>query len=248
MNKKRILVLMLCVVVLLLCILIGIRYVTVELGQEDKPTYTVNFYSDAGNLLLIDTVIEGETAAPPAVPDMTYGNVFKRWEQDFTHVNADMDVYPVTESADGRPNVFAIHSAYGKSGDSLVIPFQLCGDVCLCGFDLLVKYDPESLLLEGVLNEDGGLLYNTETPGEVYMNLVSTENIEADIDICWLKFKILTGDSAEVPLSVTISSIYELRDNESDESNDTALSSNEPSVAMQTPEYDLITGTVYVLQ
>ena len=66
-----------------------------------------------------------------------------------------------------KPNVFAMSGAYGKKDGSVIVPLQLTGDVLLSGFDIIIKYDADALALESVFNEDGGIVYNSEKPGEV---------------------------------------------------------------------------------
>lgn len=193
------------------------------------PTYTVTFYADDGSILFIDSVIEGDAAAPPIEPIMSYGNIFTKWDSDFSAVTEDTEIHPECRSVVGKPNVFALAGAYGRTEETVFVPFRLCGDVCLCGFDLTVTYDAEKLSLESVFDEDGGVVYNNETPGRVYINFAGIKDIEADVDICCFKFKVL-AEEGEIPVSVAMTSIY--AGNEDD--------------SMYIPEYELIPATVYV--
>ncbi len=195
------------------------------------PTYTVTFYADDGSILWIDTVPENGVATPPTEPEMTYGNVFFKWDSDFSSVTKDLEIHPECQSVAGKNNAFAMAGAYGKTGDSVIVPLKLCGDVCLCGFDLTVTYDPEKLQLESVFNEDGDIIYNDEIPGEIHLNFVSIQDVEADIDICSFKFKVL-AENGEIPVTSEMVSIYAGNDDDS----------------MYVPEYTLFPATVYVYQ
>ena len=197
----------------------------------DAEVYTVTFYSDDGSVLKTDSVLEGSAAEPPEIPVMTYGNVFRGWTSDFSSVTEDRDVYPEVESVQGKANAFVIPAAYGHQNGTVTVPFQLCGDVCLCGFDLTLEYDTEKLALEEIYNEDGALVYNTETPGQIHMNFVSVNNVEGDVDICWIRFRALS-EKGETPITVTINSIYAGDDDEE----------------MYIPEYTLMPGIVYLYQ
>ena len=208
-----------------------------ETGEEAEteaytgPTYTVTFYANDGSILWIDTVPESEAATPPAEPEMTYGNVFSKWDSDFTSVTKDLEIRPEWQSITGKKNVFALAGAYGKTGDDVFVPFKLCGDVCLCGFDLTVTYDPAKLQLESVFNEDGDIIYNDEMPGEIHLNFVSIKDVEADVDICSFKFKVL-AENGEIPVTASMTSIYAGNDDDS----------------MYVPDYELIPANVYVYQ
>lgn len=205
-------------------------------GDETEPytgpTYTVTFYSDDGSILWIDTVPENGTATPPVEPEMTYGNVFTKWNGSFTSVTEDLEIQPECLSLTGKKNAFVLPGAYGKTGDYVILPFKLSGDVCLCGFDLTVTYDPEKLQLESVFNEDGAIIYNDETPGVIRMNFVSIKDVEADVDICSFKFKVLAESYCEIPVTAKMTSIYAGNDDDS----------------MYVPEYELIPANVYVYQ
>lgn len=211
---------------------IGLPKSTNEAESEiNESAYTVTFYADDGSVLYIDTVKAGESATPPAEPQMTYGNVFMKWDKDFSTVSEAKEVFPECQSVKGKKNVFALEGAYGRKEETIVVPLQLCGDVCLCGFDLTVHYDADKLELESVFHEDGDVIFNDETPGEIYLNFASIENVKADVDICWFKFRII-ADSGEAPVFATMKSVYAW--NEDDE--------------MFVPEYELISANVYIYQ
>lgn len=194
-----------------------------------RPSYTVTFISDDGKILFIDSVEEGHTATPPSLPEMSYGNVFSKWTSDFSSVTKDIVVQPECQSVAGKTNVFAMASAYGKPGECVIVPFELCGVVCLCGFDLIVEYDPEQLALESVFDEDGDIFYNEGMPGQVFLNFVSVKDVESDVGICKFKFRILS-ESGELPVSVKMTSVYAGNEDE----------------AMYIPEYEIIPAKVFV--
>lgn len=200
-------------------------------SKVNESAYTVTFYADDSSVLCIDTVKAGESATPPAEPQMTYGNVFMKWDKDFSAISEVVKVFPECQSVTGKKNVFALESAYGRKEETIVVPFRLCGDVYLCGFDLTVHYDADKLELESVFHEDGDVIFNDETTGEIYLNFASIENVKADVDICWFKFRII-ADSGEVPVFVTMNSVYVGA--EDDE--------------MLVPEYELISANVYIYQ
>lgn len=195
------------------------------------PVYTVTFYSDNGTILKVDKVQEGETALPPVEPQMSYGSIFSGWKEDYSQVLEDREIHPECRSILGQPNVFALTGATGRTGEDTFVSLLLCGEVRLSGVDLLVSYDPEALQLQSVYNEDGGVVFNEEKPGEILINYVSTNNTIADVDLCSFKFRVLS-DPGETPLLLQINSIYANDEGKED--------------TLITPEYELVDAIVHI--
>ncbi len=244
MNKKK-----LWTMVLILAIVLALAIVWLiilnqpksssdnQAGQDknaNSELYTVTFYSNNGTILKIDSVEKGKAANPPATPQMLYGTVFQSWDAEISNVSKDLEVYPVCEDIKDKPNVFAVDGAYGKSGDTVIVPIRLCGEVCASAFDLTITYDSDALELLSV-TEDGAVLFNDETPGVIKLNYVSTENTVADVDICLLEFFVKSADG-KLPVTLEMHSIYACKD--------LLESKNDELYA---PEYSILNGTLCVL-
>lgn len=223
-QKKKLLIISLAIVI---CISIFIVFLIVMLNTNDE--FKVKFYSDDKSLLKIDTVTAGNSAIPPVNPEMTYGNIFSKWDTDFTSVSKNLEIYPVCNSVKGKNNVFAMPGVYGKANDSVMIPLSLCGDVILSGFDIAVEYDSDFLKLESVLNNDGNVIYNESIPGKVNINYTSVENTIADVDICFLKFQIIEN-KREIPVSIKMNKVYAFDKNGK----------------LYNPEYTIVNSNIYV--
>ena len=196
--------------------------------------YAVSFYSNNGTVLKVDYVDKHGCATPPAIPQMEYGTVFRSWDTDFSDVTGDLSVHPVCEEYRGKTNAFAIAGGYGKSGDTVTVPVTLCGDVCVAGFDATIIYDPEMLELLAV-NEDGAVICNTETPGQLRINYVSVENTQADVDVCLLEFRV-KAESGSAPVGMTVHSIYACKD---------TVASEDDSLYVQ--EATVLAGEVFII-
>ena len=207
-SKKTVIISCITIVCLIviaaLIILLGLK---AKQDPREAKTYNVTFYSDNNTVLKIDNVIEHHSATPPVQPEMTYGNIFVKWNEDFTNVISDLEVHPETKTVRSEKNVFALSGAYGTNDSEIVVPLQLCGDVLLSGFELKVVYHPEKLELQSVFNVDGGILLNDEEAGVVKINYVSIENTVSDVDICTFKFKI-KAETGEIPIKTNIISDY----------------------------------------
>ena len=175
-------------------------------GATNPGDYKVTFYANDGSILKIDYVDEGESATPPKQPQMVYGAVFCSWDKDFTQVTGDLEVRPIWEDVSEKANVLAVEGAYGTADGTVVVPVRLCGQVCVAGLDMTIRYDPEALELRSV-TEDGGVLYNDQKPGTIRLNYVSGENTEADVDLCYLEFAI-KSQPGEQPITLEIHDIY----------------------------------------
>ena len=206
-SKKAVIICITIVCLFVIAALIILLGSKAKQDSGDAKTYNVTFYSDNNTVLKIDNVIEHHSATPPVQPEMTYGNVFVKWNEDFTNVSSDLEVHPETKTVKSEKNVFALSGAYGTKGSDIVVPLQLCGDVLLSGFDLKVTYDSEKLELLSVFNVDGGVLLNDEEAGVVKINYVSIENTVSDVDICSFKFKI-KAETGEIPIITSVISAY----------------------------------------
>lgn len=199
---------------------------------DETATYTVTFYSNDGTVLKIDSVKEDSFATPPVNPVMTYGMVFKSWDTDFSKVTKDLEIHPVCEEIKGKPNVLAVQSRYSQKGGTVVVPIQLCGDVCVSGLDITVRYDQELLNLKAV-TEDKGVMFNDATPGIIKLNYVSTQNTVADVDVCYLQFYV-NATEGEIPITIEINGIYAFEDEDKTD-------------VLNVPESTVIDGKIYVV-
>lgn len=222
-NKLRLLSVVTFAVIIVFA---GILVEFFWLGAE----YEVNFYSIDNTILKSEQVKRKHSATVPNEPIMPDGFVFESWDKNFSSVTHDLDIHPICSETKGKPNAFALSGAYGKVNDYVFIPLILSGKVCVSGFELDLTYDSNVLKLESVLEEDGGLLYNSEAPGVIKMNFVSTNNTTADVNLCKLKFKII-GNADSTQISLKIGKIYQVNNDET----------------FIVPEYDVINSKVFVI-
>lgn len=226
MTKKKKNIVLVCIVICIVA-LIG---VAINFGLS-KKSYEVSFYSDDNTVIKVEEVPRNDSAEPPVTPQLSYGKLFSHWNTDFSKVKGKMDIKPVCEDFTGKPNVFAMSGAYGKKDSSVTVPLQLCGNVCLSGFDITVKFDPDVLELESVFNEDGGIVYNSEREGQIKINYVSTKNTLGDVDICCFKFKIKSDEKKETPIEISASKVCAVKDDEN----------------IYNVEYSIINSSVYII-
>ena len=205
---------------------------TLSIDSANPTQYTVTFYSNDGTVLKIDSVTENTSATPPVAPTMTYGTVFKSWDTDFSKVTKDLEIHPVCEEIQDKPNALVVQSRYSKKDGTVVVPIQLCGNVCVSGLDITIRYDKELLKLKAV-TEDKGVIFNDETPGIIKLNYVSTQNTVADVDICNLQFYV-NADKSEIPITIEINGIYAFEDQEKTDT-------------LFIPESTVIDGKVFVI-
>ncbi len=64
---------------------------------EKDTVFTVNFYNANGKVINSQQVAAGEAAVEPKEP-FAFGQVFQWWDEDYTCVVSDLDVYPMYES------------------------------------------------------------------------------------------------------------------------------------------------------
>lgn len=193
-------------VVILVFVILSVSGGAHSRGGSGK-TYTVTFYSMDGTVLSSDTVQRGGIAVPPEIPLMPYGQLFLKWDADFSNVKSDLEIHPVCEEFLGKKNVLAVSGAYGCQGEDIRVPLILAGDVELIGLDAKVSFDPQKVELVAVVDEDGDVMYNETQSGEVHFNYVSSSNTTTDVDILTLRFRVL-AESGEMPLNLQVESAY----------------------------------------
>ncbi len=231
MIRKRTTLIVLSILLAIVIIAVG---VVVVKNNDNKKECEVTFLSNDGTVLKVDVVTKGQSANPPVKPQMSYGTVFKSWDVDISRITSNVKVNSVCEDISKKENVFAIEGAYGKSDGTVIVPIRLCGDVCTSAFDLTINYDSDVLELTSV-KEDGGVIYNDETPGKINLNYVSVDNTTADVDICYLEFSIKSEIEQSV-ISLKMNKIYEYDKKAQDD-----------DVKMIVPKYTIVNGTVFVL-
>jgi len=192
--------------------------------------HKVVFYSADNSVMLIDEVGRKNAATPPVEPQMPEGLIFTSWDKDISSVRKDMDVHPICKDIKDIDNAFALAGAYGKPRENVIVPFVLSGNVCICGFDLTVRYDSEVLQLESVFDEDGAILYNADVPGEIRINYVSLGNTTGGVDLCKFKFTVI-GEADETEIKTEMVSIY---------------SENE-DLSLSKADFELVDSTVYII-
>ena len=206
-NKQKRTIVIICLAVLI-CAAIAVSLIFLSGRQNDSDagndrSFTVTFYSDDGSILKIESVLRHQSATPPVEPEISYGNVFVKWDAEFSDVTADIDVHPVVREVKAEKNAFVLSGAYGQKETDVIVPLQLCGEVLVSGFDIRIKYDPDALELLSVFNVDGGVVYNDSEAGVVILNYVSVENTTADVDICKFKFRV-RAQSGEFPITASV--------------------------------------------
>lgn len=185
-----------------------------ETSSAEAESYMVVFKNGNGEILGSETVPSGEIVAPPEIPELPYGEIFLRWDQVLDAITTDTTVQTVSESVLGKPNVFALSGGYVSVDSTVAIPFQLCGDVELCGFDVTIQYDPEVLEFVDFTDEDDAIISNCiPESGTIRINYLSTENTIGDVDCCDLLFRALKF-AEDTKLTITVNSIIALDENE----------------------------------
>lgn len=181
-----------------------------QADDSETATYIVTFYSNDGTVLKIDSVKENASATPPNAPAMTYGTIFCSWDTDFAKVTKDLEIYPIYEEIKEKPNVIAVPGRYSTENGTVVVPVQLCGDVCISGLDMTVRYDADLLALQSI-TEDGSVVMNDAIPGMIKLNYVSAENTVGDVDLCYLQFYV-NATEGEIPITIELNGIYAFKD------------------------------------
>lgn len=189
MKKKTILIIVICTFLMIVSIVI-IRSLFGETPVENGETYVVQFYDNKNTVLKKEEVQYGENAVSPYYNPNIPNQVFIGWDKSFNDVKEDLNIYPVMEDIFNEANV--IYSSYSCSnGEGVIqISFQITGNVNFCCLELEIDYDEKYLQYIAATNIDGDAIVNSKQ-GELYYVFACGENINGDVDLITLEFKVL---------------------------------------------------------
>lgn len=189
MKKKTILIIVICTFLMIVSIVI-IRSLSGETPVENGETYVVQFYDNKNTVLKKEEVQYGENAVSPYYNPNIPNQVFIGWDKSFNDVKEDLNIYPVMEDISNEANV--IYSSYSCSnGEGVIqISFQITGNVNFCCLELEIDYDEKYLQYIAATNIDGDAIVNLQQ-GKLYYVFACGENINGDVDLITLEFKVL---------------------------------------------------------
>ncbi|MBR6581388.1 MAG: hypothetical protein IKK66_08825 [Ruminococcus sp.] len=116
-------------------------------------------------------------------------------------------------------NVIYNNSVYvsNKGSCEFVLPVVIGGITDFAVMDLEISYDSEMLELIEVTSDDSDVMYNhIKEEDKILINFVSIENVNADVNLCNLKFKVLPNNKNVTALSYNVTDIAAWSEDESD--------------------------------
>ncbi|MDC7243600.1 MAG: hypothetical protein PQJ44_06655, partial [Sphaerochaetaceae bacterium] len=168
--------------------------------------YTVTFYDGDGSVFETQQVLEGDAASMPAAnptkaADAQYTYTFDHWDQDYSNVTADMDIYPIFSTTVNMYTV-TFYDAEGEVLSTQSVPY---------GGDATAPEDPEKASVGDYVYEFNG--WNAVFTGitgnvEVYPTFSTLFNHELLVQMVTAFFG---GDEVETRISdlTTISGLDE---------------------------------------
>ena len=184
-----------------------------EQNESKAETYLVTFVAPDHSILYIDKVKKGEAAEPPANMVMPQGYIFSYWDKDFSNVTEEMTIYAVCQQIPSSGNVLTLGGSYASKGEQVTVPLQLCGDVCLCAFDIRVVYDKEVLDFVEFSSKDSAVDANCmEEKGVIYLNYGSRENTTGEVDLTDLVFTVV-GEAAWTSVTIEVMEVISFDEN-----------------------------------
>ena len=159
--------------------------------QIADTTYTVTFRDHDGTVLDVQTIISGQPANMPSIPNRE-GCVFVGWDKDYLCVTENMTItaqYARTSS----PTVVVV-SMTAKPGQSIRVPIVIVNNPGIAGAKITMVYDPALTLKDSESGETFSVL--DYTPPGKYMSPCNftwdSEKgmAESDGTALWLTFEI----------------------------------------------------------
>lgn len=135
-----------------------------------EEEHTVMFMAE-GTVLKTDIVCDGQDAVAPSSVPAKEGWVFNGWDVSFRGIHSDTVVSAVYTKIDLGKNTITLSGGKGKNGETLDLYLELCGEVCLCGLDLIISFDKTALEIVEITDADGFVIANFDNSlGEIYLN------------------------------------------------------------------------------
>ncbi len=119
-------------------------------------------------------------------------------------------------------NVIYNNSIYVNidESDEFILPVTIGGITDFAVMDLEVSYDSDILELVEIISDDSDIMINhIKEEEKIIISFVSIENINADVNLCDLKFKILQKNKNATALSYNVKDIVAWSDDKSDYKN-----------------------------
>ncbi len=162
-------------------------------AKASNDRYNVEFRNYDGSILDTVTVGNGEKAPLPDTPERD-GYIFRSWSADNSSVYDDTEITAqfVDENAS---NIFEIPSVTGAVEELVTVSVKLSGEICLCGFDMRLLYDPDSLefvSMDPELSFDLVANHSTEN-NSVRFNFSSSKNRTRGGGVLDVTFRIKQG-------------------------------------------------------
>lgn len=185
-------------------------------ADKNGSASCITFLSVDGSVLGVQTVSPDEPLVPPAAPQLPAGYVFSHWSSDLSDVEGDMVVTAVANEIPADRNVIALAGGYCRKGESVELPLTLCGQVSICAIDMVITYNPDELeYIEALYTDDEALINCNPDKGEIYLNLLSANNIRGDVDLCKLVFKGIAATAGQSTVDITVKQTVQINEDES---------------------------------
>lgn len=207
MKKKNLIIVSACILVVLVIVVISVfnkSNVTYDKNQPENPdTIAVTFYDE--NSIISDKQYVGtlDDVVYPEVNLNLPNKFFSYWDTEETHELNAYSYSPIYTDASDKANVFGLSSIYVTNEKDFELPFKVSGKVEFCGADLCLSYDKDYLEYKGISNTDSDVEINDDKEaGLIYIRVINARNINAEMDIAYLKFKAIKEAPFETKITI----------------------------------------------
>lgn len=165
--------------------------------------HIVMFEDWDGKVISTQTITTGNDATLPDSPSRQ-GYEFCGWNGRYTNITNDSTV--IAQYIDSsKENVFKVFNAKGSEGDTVKTMIYLGGQVELCGFDMRLKYDNNTLefvTMNSELNLDVVANHDAKT-GIIKFNYSAIKNRTKSAKVLELEYKIKETTEKATTLTLT---------------------------------------------
>lgn len=178
---------------------------------SEPNSYTVTFVDYDGTTVISTSSVEaGGNASLPAAPTKS-GVTFLGWSGNYLNVTQNEIVKAVYSD---EKNVICVESVKGSVGDTITLLVDIDGVVKTCGFDFTIMYDPALELVSSDADLDLDVVSNAnKLENGIILNFSAASDKTKQRDIIELTFKINDTEKAELPISLSVTSIKEVSGN-----------------------------------
>ena len=172
----------------------------------------VRFYEIDGTLSYSEEVKKG-----CAVNSIPRGSdrpnaFFAGWGKPTEVITENKSFTALYDEVEGVKNAIGYNCVYSKMGDECEVDISITGEVKFSSLEIKINLCSDLQYIGETYCDDSAVVHYSSEENAVYIAMAFRKNVTETIDICSLKFKTSSTSSQTVPLSIEVTDIAYIND------------------------------------